>query len=426
LAPINAIDLGGLAAYNHTCPNVMGADIMRQVGTEAQVTVWTQKRRSTPGCSGDDFAAVDVNGKPCFESFFLNGVEDLPLFLIHTVSASGIGIKESLLTCKIIRDGEILDAATAGENNNGWAFTLRKLMNYAGNYSLDDFNEGNVVDVRPGTSIRLRHTGFILTLRFRYWNYKSWPEDYWDYVSFPGNWQPSKPQCSIEVELQPQAWGFTGAEPDPEGSILKTVARIQFVGSGRFGEVSWLLIVSALIEAFVLMGIASQVTLHVARCLYGDMFREVTETSYEKVSWKLTEEAADDAPGRAKSQRSAVGSKRKSAFKPKNQGVAIQETGVSQRTKLLLRQVAQPQMTHFEGEGLLQRYLERRCLGCKDVEAVNAIGVQHTAALIEAAEKAMLMLNDHDEAYEMLEKLSKRWRLEEYGFLPETLKTAYL
>jgi len=55
-----AEDLGGLAAYNHTCPNVMGADIMRQVGTEAQVTVWTQKRRSTPGCSGDDFAAVDV------------------------------------------------------------------------------------------------------------------------------------------------------------------------------------------------------------------------------------------------------------------------------------------------------------------------------------------------------------------------------
>lgn len=37
-------------------------------------------------------------------------------------------------------------------------------------------------------------------------------------------------------------------------TLLRTVARIQFVGSGRFGEVSWLLIVSALIEAFVLMG----------------------------------------------------------------------------------------------------------------------------------------------------------------------------
>lgn len=37
-------------------------------------------------------------------------------------------------------------------------------------------------------------------------------------------------------------------------ALLRTVARIQFVGSGRFGEVSWLLIVSALIEAFVLMG----------------------------------------------------------------------------------------------------------------------------------------------------------------------------
>ena len=43
------------------------------------------------------------NGKPCFESFFMNGIEDLPLFLIHTVSASSIGIKASLLSCKIIR-----------------------------------------------------------------------------------------------------------------------------------------------------------------------------------------------------------------------------------------------------------------------------------------------------------------------------------
>lgn len=52
-----------------------------------------------------------------------------------------------------------------------------------------------------------------------------------------------------------QAWGFTGADPDPEGSILKAVARIQFIGSGKFGELSWLLMVSALIEAFVLMGV---------------------------------------------------------------------------------------------------------------------------------------------------------------------------
>lgn len=36
-------------------------------------------------------------------------------------------------------------------------------------------------------------------------------------------------------------------------------------------------------------------------------------------------------------------------------------------------------------------------------------------------------MEDHDdETYALLEKLSKRWRLEEHGFLPETLKTAYL
>lgn len=53
-------DLGGIAAYNHSCPSVTGADIMRQVGTEAQVTTWSQKRRTTSGCNGDDYSAVDV------------------------------------------------------------------------------------------------------------------------------------------------------------------------------------------------------------------------------------------------------------------------------------------------------------------------------------------------------------------------------
>ena len=37
------------------------------------------------------------------------------------------------------------------------------------------------------------------------------------------------------------------------------------------------------------LGIASSVTLHVARCLYGEIFREVTETSYEKVTLSESE-----------------------------------------------------------------------------------------------------------------------------------------
>ena len=67
---------------------------MRQVGAEAQITVWRQKRRSS-GCeNAQSWDVSNVSGKPCFESFFAHGVEDLPLFLINTVSATGIGIKE--------------------------------------------------------------------------------------------------------------------------------------------------------------------------------------------------------------------------------------------------------------------------------------------------------------------------------------------
>ncbi|CAK9024059.1 unnamed protein product [Durusdinium trenchii] len=455
LAPLNPMELGGLEAFNHSCPSVTGAGIMRQVGAEAQITVWKQRRRTSSGCSSaTSSSAVDVNGRPCVESFFMNGVEDLPLFLIHTVSATGIGITRSLLPCKIVSpDGVILDYANPGENNNGWAFTLRKLLQYAGNVSLDNLNQGNVVEVAPGTLIRLRHTGFILTLRFRYWNYKSWPEEYWDYQSFPWEWRPSEPQCSLEVELQPQAWGFVGADEEPEGSVLRSVARIQFVGSGQFGELSWLLVVTSLIEAFVLMGIASSVTLHVARCLYGDMFRQVTETSYEKVTTQA------DAAAQTRSSR-MMGRNRTSAFqqtKP-NSGSQLDLTnaplqevtisnGLSRRTLHLLWHLAKvPDVPKFDGETLLQSYLECRFLGLSNVEALTTLGGSSPLQLIQAAElwsegdpevsedrvdiesgtlvlpvleDAMALLPPDDQAHLVLTELSKRWRLEEFGFLPE-------
>lgn len=261
---------------------------MRQVGAEAQITVWRQKRRSS-GCeNAQSWDVSNVSGKPCFESFFANGVEDLPLFLINTVSATGIGIKQSLLPCKIVdpsswvESWDVRDLRWSCARHHGargkqqwlglhfeafWrkfsrTFSVRKLLEWAGNYNLDDFNDGNVVEIRPGTKIRLRHTGFILTVRFRCSegvslrllssfrllelqelarglsevthlevravlkrkesNERKSCEEYWDYKTFPWDWRPSEPQCSLEVELQPQAWGFTGADPDPEGSILRT------------------------------------------------------------------------------------------------------------------------------------------------------------------------------------------------------------
>lgn len=36
--------------------------------------------------------------------------------------------------------------------------------------------------------------------------------------------------------------------------LASSVARIQFIGMGQFGRLSWLLVVSSLVEAFVLMG----------------------------------------------------------------------------------------------------------------------------------------------------------------------------
>eukprot|EP00439_Symbiodinium_sp_Y106_P042450 s2064_g5.t1 len=52
-----AEQLGGIEAYNHTCPRVTGAEVMKQVGTEAQVKVWQQLRRNTPGCGPGDLGA---------------------------------------------------------------------------------------------------------------------------------------------------------------------------------------------------------------------------------------------------------------------------------------------------------------------------------------------------------------------------------
>ena len=65
-------ELGGIAAYNHSCPTVTGADIMRQVGTEAQVTVWSQKQRKTLGCDGADYDALDL--RPGHETSAVGGI----------------------------------------------------------------------------------------------------------------------------------------------------------------------------------------------------------------------------------------------------------------------------------------------------------------------------------------------------------------
>eukprot|EP00971_Amphidinium_carterae_P155159 3076862-Amphidinium_carterae.1 len=77
----------------------------------------------------------DIYGNACFESSFIDGVEDLPLFLIHTVSASQAQIKRTSMECFIVGVGttDLLGRVTVGANNNGWAFSLRQLLQYAGN-----------------------------------------------------------------------------------------------------------------------------------------------------------------------------------------------------------------------------------------------------------------------------------------------------
>jgi hypothetical protein len=45
---------------------------MRQVGTEAQVTVWSQKQRKTLGCDGADYDALDL--RPGHETSAVGGI----------------------------------------------------------------------------------------------------------------------------------------------------------------------------------------------------------------------------------------------------------------------------------------------------------------------------------------------------------------
>mmetsp|Transcript_25372 Transcript_25372/g.59004 ORF Transcript_25372/g.59004 Transcript_25372/m.59004 type:complete len:629 (-) Transcript_25372:50-1936(-) len=476
LAPVDRLGLGGIAGYNHTCPRVTGADIMRQVGGEAQVTVWQQRRRSTAGCeSGVGFDAHDVNGQPCFESHFIDGVEDLPLFLIHTVSASGSGIQRTQMSCMIVESigGKELGRVQENEARNGWSFSLRQLLQYAGNVSLDDKNLGNEVPVQPGTKIRLRHTGFILTLRFRYWNYMAWPDPYWYFTSFPFDWQPSEPRCALEVELQPQAWGFLGADASADGSVLRSVARIQFLGSGQFGTVSTRLVVSSFVEAFVLMGIASTVTLRVAKLLYGDVFRDVTETSFEMKTVKLEHDAKSGSrlfglrkkssltstfePRESrKGLRGASASSLNGTAPVKSQQVLLEGGGAaavaaaaaepspqaSQRmsvpklapsgpydrlspsTVRLLENLAElsefaPTTAFDEDEPLLQAYLRRRLAGFSDDSTLKALSLQQPpgdvparAKLSWTAEKILAQVapEERDPGLQLLAHLQSQWQ----------------
>ena len=60
------------------------------------------------------------------------------------------------------------------------------------------------------------------------------------------------------------------------------------------------------------------------------------------------------------------------------------------------------------------------------VTMITSSNSTHVTTCRGSEEKALSIMDDDDETYALLEKLSKRWRLEEHGFLPETLKTAYL
>eukprot|EP00439_Symbiodinium_sp_Y106_P048690 s2064_g6.t1 len=380
-------------------------------------------------------------------------LQDLPLFLIHTVSASQTGIRRNLMECLIVRKigDPPLAYTSVGENNNGWGFTLRELMQYAGNVTLDDFNEGNVVPVRPGTKtpvcnmtqIRYRHTGFILTLRFRYWNYQAWPEAYWDLPSFP--WDalllPVMEafdsigvlfEMYAHVELQPQAWGFVGAEPVTEGALLSTVARIQFVGSGRFGQLSSVLIISSLVEAVVLMGIASTVTLFVARFLYGEAFREVTETTFERFGHHENHKD-DDSQGKTKrkstfakvDRRTGIRSAAGSASASKDIEIAAGSgavPGLSRATARLLQDLALNERLRTDptDETLLQGYLRRRLSGESDATALKSLclqletskSAQIGARLSGIAEKCVSQIgaNEENMAVSELLELAERWR----------------
>eukprot|EP00913_Durusdinium_trenchii_P026223 g24602.t1 len=147
----------------------------------------------------------------------------------------------------------------------------------------------------------------------------------------------------------------------------KSVARIQFVGSGQFGELSWLLVVTSLIEAFVLMGLS-------AAFLRG---------------------VRHDPGGRSSRM---MGRNRTSAFqqtKP-NSGsqldltnAPLQEVTISNglRTLHLLWHLAKvPDVPKFDGETLLQSYLECRFLGLSNVEALTTLGGSSPLQLIQAAE----------------------------------------
>jgi len=312
--PKNPMDTGGVYARNHSCPTYMGRQIFKTVGDEAQFTVWDQKVRTdnaVTGCGWDPKVGTPksyhekqspIDGEPCIQSHYVYGVEDVPLFVIHTASAPDSGFQVNNLPCNIVADkesGTIEGARGTHEkldlgvmdygptNGNGWMTNLRQLLQYAGAdnaRTLEDWNEGNNMEMEPGSKVRLRFTGFILNLRFKYWNYASLPSPEWGWRSFPFDWSPSQARCELRVELQKQAWGYTGAMTEPGGTVSRHVARIKMTGEGQFGTVSLILIISVFVEAVVLLSAASAVGVFLAKhCFYGRNYRELVEIVYDTI-----------------------------------------------------------------------------------------------------------------------------------------------
>ena len=299
--PADPWTTGGVYRMNHSCPPYFGGEVFQQPGDEIRVALESQHfHRRRPGC-GNGFP-VDQVGAPnasaifdefysrCMTSHYVRNAEMLPLFLIHTVSAQDLQIKKRNLRCLIVSSdgaqvlGEMSDKST---NGKGWMFTLSELLSYAdGGVNIDSPNHGNNFSFFPPvgsdgnatpSTVALRFTGFILAMRFTYWNYA--PIDgqlgqYWGYEKFDLGWSPMEPRCEVRVELQEQAWGFAGALESADGDIVyRNFARVKFIASGSFGRVSTQRMVLTLVEAIVLLGAANTVVAFLAEKFFGYEFK---------------------------------------------------------------------------------------------------------------------------------------------------------
>jgi len=187
------------------------------------------------------------------QSFLLEGVDAFRFHFMHSCSTSWGLSATDVATTIYNSDGKKVAFFAAGMPV-GPGIDLRQWVEWAG-FDLDTPNYQAAVTENP----LYRSSGAFVVIRMKYSNYRDYDSNH-------------EVRCEITPQVMPAQWGYSGVltdDHDPTKYVVENNSvMLHFLVGGTLGKFDFFLLVSAMVNGFVLFSIATVVVDRIAmHCL---------------------------------------------------------------------------------------------------------------------------------------------------------------